>query len=106
MIKSKAVTSSLSSDGSSLKVGSFSFGSPLSVSAVSKPILEIKATEYNTNISTPILSGLEKNSFLLVLWLQSPLQKSAMVGLMNIPEQEDQEVLGLDYEQRGVNLRH
>ena len=39
-----------------LKVGFFSFGSPLSDSAVSKPISDIKATKDNTNISTDILS--------------------------------------------------
>ena len=46
-IKSKAVTSSLSGAGSSLKVGYFSFGSPMSASAVSKPIFDIKSTEDN-----------------------------------------------------------
>ena len=39
-----------------MKVGSFSFSSPFSASDFSKPIFEIKATEYNTNISTPMLS--------------------------------------------------
>ena len=39
-----------------MKVGSFSFGSPVSTSAVSKPIFEIKTTEYNNNISMPTLS--------------------------------------------------
>ena len=35
---------------------SFSFGSPVSASVVNKPIFDIKATEENTNISTPMLS--------------------------------------------------
>ena len=37
-INSKAVTSSLSGEGSLLRVGSFSFGSPVSASASSNPI--------------------------------------------------------------------
>ena len=53
--------SSLSGEGYLLKVGSFSFGSPVSASAISKPIFEIKATEDNTNISTPMLSVSGKN---------------------------------------------
>ena len=44
-----------------MKVGSFSFGSPVSASAVSKTIFDIKATEDNTNIFTPMLSGSYKN---------------------------------------------
>ena len=44
-----------------LELGSFSFGSPLSSSAVSKPIFDIQATEDNTNISTPMFSGSGKN---------------------------------------------
>ena len=55
------LTSSLSGDFSSLKVGYFSFGLPVSSSAVSKLIFDIKATEYNTNISTPMLYGTVKN---------------------------------------------
>ena len=60
-IKSKAVTSSLSGEGSSLKVGSFSFGSPVRASLVSKPTFENKATEDKTKIYTPMLSGSGKN---------------------------------------------
>ena len=48
---------SLSGEGYSSKVGYLSFGSPVSASAVSKPIFEIKATEDKTKISTPMLSG-------------------------------------------------
>ena len=44
-IKSNAVTSSLSGEVYLLKVGSFSFCSPESSSAVSKPLFETKATE-------------------------------------------------------------
>ena len=56
-----APDSLLSGEVSFLKVGSFSFGSPVSDSTVSKPIFYIKATEDNTNISTPMLylSGME-----------------------------------------------
>ena len=39
----------------------FSFGSPVIASAVSNPIFEIKATEQNTNIYTPMLFGSGKN---------------------------------------------
>ena len=42
-------------------VVSFLFGSPVSASAVSDPIFEIKATEDKTKISTPILYGSFKN---------------------------------------------
>ena len=55
------MTSSLSGEGSLLKVGSLSFGSPASASSVSKPIFDIKATKYKTNISTHMLSGSGKN---------------------------------------------
>ena len=55
------MTSSLSGEGYLLKVGSFSFDSPVSASAVSKPIFDIKTTEDKTNISTPMLSGSGKN---------------------------------------------
>ena len=34
----------------------------MSASAVSNPVFEIKATEYKTNISTPMLSGSGKNA--------------------------------------------
>ena len=44
-----------------LKVGYFLFGSPVSASAVSKPVFAIMATEGKSNISTPILSGSGKN---------------------------------------------
>ena len=55
------MTSSLSGEGSSLKVCSFSFGSPVRASAVNKPIFEIKATNDNTNISVPMFSGSGKH---------------------------------------------
>ena len=44
-----------------LKVGFFSFGSPVSASAVNKPIFDIKDTEDNANIPTPVLSESGKN---------------------------------------------
>ena len=48
-----------------MKVGSFSFVSPLSAYAVSKIIFDIKATEDNTNITTPMFSGPVKNDISL-----------------------------------------
>ena len=60
-IKYKAVNLSSSGEGSSLRVGSLSFGSPVSASAVGKPIFYINATKYKTNISTHMLSGSGKN---------------------------------------------
>ena len=44
-----------------MKVGPFSYGSPVSASSGIKPIFEIKATEDKTNITIPILSGSVKN---------------------------------------------
>ena len=44
-----------------MKVVFFSFGSPLSASVVSKRIFEIKSTEDNTNITTLVLYGSDKN---------------------------------------------
>ena len=44
-----------------LKVEYLSFGSPVIVFDVSKLIFEIKATEEKTKITTPMLSGSEKN---------------------------------------------
>ena len=59
------MNSSLSGDGYSLKVGSFSFGSPVGPSDVSKPIFEINVTEYNTKVSTPMLSVSGKNIYVI-----------------------------------------
>ena len=56
-IKSNGVTSSLSGGGYPLKIVYFSFGSPVSASAVSKLIFEIKTTENNTKIYIPMLYG-------------------------------------------------
>ena len=89
-----------------MKVGSFSFGSPSSASAVSKPIFDIKAIEEKTNIYTPMLSISVKKSYPLVLWLQAPHQKLVVVGLLIIPEQAYQEVLISDHQQGEVNLRN
>ena len=52
----------------------------MSASDVSKPIFDIKATEYKTNISTPIFSGSDKNfiSFGSLDEITSP--KSSGVG--------------------------
>ena len=51
-------------ESSSLKVDSFSFGSPVSASAVSKPIFEIKATEDKNKISTPTFGSVSDKSAL------------------------------------------
>ena len=91
-IKSKAVTSALSGEVSSLKVGSFSFGLPVIASAVSKPVFEIKANEENTKISTPMLSWSGKKVLSFVLWMQAPLQKASVVDSLVIPEKVDQEL--------------
>ena len=53
VIKFKAVTSLWSDEGLLLKVGSFSFGLPVSECTISKPIFEITSNEDNKNISTP-----------------------------------------------------
>ena len=57
-----AVTSSLSGEGYSSNIVSFSFGSPVSASAVSKTIIDTKATEDKKKISMPTLSGSGKNN--------------------------------------------
>ena len=49
-IKSKSMTSSLSGEGSPLKVGFLFFGSPVSASAVSEPIFEMKDAGYNNKV--------------------------------------------------------
>ena len=87
-----------------LKVGSLSFGSQVSASAVSNPIFDIKATEYKTKIYTPILSGSVKKSYPLVIWMQVPFQKVGAVGALLISEQAEQEVLSLDHHKGEVNL--
>ena len=45
-----------------MKVGSFSFGSPVSAPSVSNPIFDIKETEYKNNISIPIFYGSVKKN--------------------------------------------
>ena len=107
-INSKALTSSLSGEGSLLKVGSFSFGSPVRASAVSKPIFDIKSTKDNTKISTPILSGPVKNAISFGSLDVSASPKAVVVGLLPITAQADQEVLILDHQQGVVSshLRH
>ena len=52
MINYKAVNLSLSGEGSSLKVGYFSFGSPVSASAISKTIFDIDSTEDKNKVSS------------------------------------------------------
>ena len=75
------MTSLLSGEGSSLKVSSFSFDSPVSASAVSKPIFYINTTEDKTNISTPMLSGSDKNILSFSSLAASALPKSSGGGL-------------------------
>ena len=45
-----------------------------------------------------------KNIYPLVLWIQAPNQKSAVVGSWIIPAQAYQEVLSLDHQKGEVNL--
>ena len=60
------LTSLVLGEGYSLKVGSFSFCSPVSASDVSDQIFEIKATEEKTKVFTPVLSGSSKNVLFVV----------------------------------------
>ena len=83
-IRFKDVTSSLSDGSSSLKVVSYSFFSPVSASAISKPIFEIKSTEDKTKIYTPIFLDQEKMLHPLVIWIQAPHQKAEVVGSLLI----------------------
>ena len=79
-IKYKAVTSSLSGEGSLLKVGSFSFFSPVSAPTFSKPIFDIKATDNKNNVSTPMLYGSVKNVQSFGYTAASDLPKSSGDG--------------------------
>ena len=65
-----------------MKVGSFSFGSPVSSSAVSKPIFKIKATEDKSKISTSMLNLSGKNvvSFGYLAVIASPKISSGGFG--------------------------
>ena len=108
-IKSKAVTSSLSGEGSLLKLGSLSFGSPLSASDVGNPIFDIRPL--NTLKTRPIFLHLycldqSKMYYPMDIWQQAPRQKSMVVSMLLIPSQVDQEVLSLYHQQGGINLRH
>ena len=58
-------------------------------SAVINPIFEIKATDDNNNIFMTMLSGSGKTPYPLVLWMQAPHQKSAVVVLLLIIAQAD-----------------
>ena len=60
-----------------MRVGSLSFGSPVSDSAVSNPIFEIKATEDKTNIYTHILSRTGRNILYFGSLSASALPKSS-----------------------------
>ena len=87
-INSKAVTSSSSGEGYSSKVGSLSFSSPVSASAVSKKIFDIKATEDKTNISTPMLSGSGKVGYVggYRSGLRRGVRKFGGLGLQGKPD--------------------
>ena len=63
-----------------MQAGSLSFGSSVSDSAVSKPIFDIKATEENTKITTPILSGSVENALYLGSLAASASSKSSDGG--------------------------
>ena len=75
-------TTSLSGEGYLLKVGSFSFGSPVSASTVSKPIFEIKATEDKANIPTPMLYVSGKNVLYFGFLAASASQKICCGGFI------------------------
>ena len=47
-----------------------------------------------------------KKSYSLVLWMQAPRQKEAVVSSLLIPTQADQEIFILDHQKGEVNLRH
>ena len=79
------MTSSLSCDGYPLNVVYFLFGSPVHASAVSYPIFEIKATEYKTNISTPMFSGSGKNVVSFGYLAVSAFPKISGGGLADSP---------------------
>ena len=100
------MTSSLSGESYSSKVGSFSLGQPVNAFAVSNTIFEIKANKEKTNISTFMLSGSNKKLYPLVFWLQAPHQKTAVAGLLIITTQVDQEVISFDHQKGEVNLIH
>ena len=78
----------------------------MSSSAVSKPIFEIKATEYKKKIPTSMLSRSGKNVQSLVIWLQVSCQKAAVVVLLIVTAQADQDVLSLGYQKGEVNMRY
>ena len=63
-------------------MGYFLSGSPVSASAVSKPIFDIKATDDKTKISTPMLSGSGKNvqSFCSLVANSSPKSRGGGFG--------------------------
>ena len=85
---------------------SFSFGSPLSASAVSKPIFYIKATEDKAKFLHLYFLDQEKMSYPLVLWLQGPHQKPVVLSSLIIIAQADQKVLSLYHQKGEVNSRH
>ena len=62
----------------------------MSASTLGKSIFEVKAIDDKNKIATPMLSRSGKNVLSLVIWLQAPRQKSAVVGSLLIPEQETQ----------------
>ena len=88
-----------------LRVGSFSFGSPVSASTDSKTIFEINTTDENNNISTTMFSGSGKKSYTLVPWLKVPRQKVVVVDLLIIQAQAYQDGLSSDNKQGGLGSR-
>ena len=90
------MTSSLSSEGSSLKVGSLPFGSPVSFSSVSNSIFEINAPDDKNKIYTYMLSGSGKN----VVSFGSLAANTWWAFSLLILEQAEQEVLTLDHQSR------
>ena len=100
------MTLSLSGEGYSLKVGSFSFGSPVNASAVSKPIFYIKANEVKTNIYTPVFYGLVKNviSFGSIYAIASPKRSDG--GFTTYSRKSRSVHFKFKFSKWEVNLRH
>ena len=105
-IKYKATNSSLSDEGSLLKVGSFSFCSTVSAYYVSKPMFDIKATEDKTNISTPMLSGSGKNILSYGSMAESASPKISGGGFASYSSTRVPGGFNFVSSKGGVNLRH
>ena len=82
-INTKAMTSSLSGEGSLLELVTFLVYSPVSASVVSYTIFDIKATEDKTNISTPMLYWSGKHVVSFGSLAENASQESSGGGFAN-----------------------